>query len=75
VLPSREWKRKRFAGPNYREDHRKWYLGDSVSAGIGQGYTAFTRCSSRTRRATLANDGVAFRPHLVKQVENLRTGE
>ena len=75
VLPSREWKRKRFAGPNYREDHRKWYLGDSVSAGIGQGYTAFTPLQLAHATATLANDGVAFRPHLVKQVENLRTGE
>ena len=33
VLPSREWKRQRFAGKNYREEHRKWYLGDSISAG------------------------------------------
>ena len=42
VLPSREWKRARFAGKDYREEHRKWYLGDSISAGIGQGYNAFT---------------------------------
>ena len=42
VLPSREWKRQRFAGKNYRDEHRKWYLGDSISAGIGQGYNAFT---------------------------------
>ena len=27
VLPSRDWKRQRFAGKNYREEHRKWYLG------------------------------------------------
>ena len=29
VLPSREWKRQRFAGKDYRDEHRKWYLGDS----------------------------------------------
>ena len=75
VLPSREWKRKRFAGPNYRDDHRKWYLGDSISAGIGQGYTAFTPLQLAHTTATVANDGVAFRPHVVKQVENVRTGE
>jgi len=75
VMPSREWKRKRFSGPNYREDHRKWYLGDSISAGIGQGYTAFTPLQLAHAIATIANDGVAFRPHVVKQVENLRTGE
>ena len=33
VLPSREWKRERFSGKNYRDEHRKWYLGDSISAG------------------------------------------
>jgi penicillin-binding protein 2 len=75
VLPSREWKRKRFAGKNYRDDHRKWYLGDSISAGIGQGYTAFTPVQLAHATATVANDGVAFRPHIVKQIENVRTGE
>ena len=75
VLPSREWKRKRFAGPNFREDHRKWYLGDSISAGIGQGYTAFTPVQLAYATAIVANDGVAYRPHLVKQVESVRTGE
>jgi penicillin-binding protein 2 len=47
VLPSREWKRTRFAGEKYRDEHRKWYLGDSISAGIGQGYNAFTPMQAR----------------------------
>jgi penicillin-binding protein 2 len=75
VLPSRDWKRKRFAGKNYRDDHRKWYLGDSISAGIGQGYTAFTPLQQAHAVAIVANNGVAFRPHIVKQVEDVRTGE
>jgi penicillin-binding protein 2 len=75
VLPSRDWKRRRFAGAQYREEHRKWYLGDSISAGIGQGYTAFTPLQLAHAIATVANDGVAFRPHLVRTVENLGTGE
>jgi penicillin-binding protein 2 len=75
VLPSREWKRLRFSGKNYREEHRKWYLGDSISAGIGQGYNAFTPVQQAVAIATIANDGVAFRPHLVHSVENARTGE
>jgi penicillin-binding protein 2 len=75
VLPSREWKRQRFAGKNYRDEHRKWYLGDSVSAGIGQGYNAFTPIQQAHAIATIANDGVAFRPHLVKTIRSLRTGE
>jgi penicillin-binding protein 2 len=74
VLPSRAWKRHRFAGKNYRDDARKWYLGDSVSAGIGQGYNAFTPMQLAHAIAAIANDGVAIRPHLVKSIRNLRTG-
>ena len=74
VLPSREWKRTRFAGKEFREEHRKWYLGDSISAGIGQGYNAFTPIQQAHAIATIANDGVAFRPHLVKDIRDVRTG-
>jgi len=75
VLPSREWKRQRFAGKNYRDEHRKWYLGDSISAGIGQGYNAFTPIQLAHAIATVANDGIAYPPHLVKSVQSLKTGE
>jgi penicillin-binding protein 2 len=74
VLPSREWKRERFSGKNYREEHRKWYLGDSISAGIGQGYNAFTPVQQAEAIATIANDGVALWPHLVRAIENVKTG-
>src|SRR5215471_15935818 len=75
VLPSRAWKRERFSGKNYREEHRKWYLGDSISAGIGQGYNAFTPMQQAEAIATIANNGVSFRPHLVQSVEDVKTGE
>jgi penicillin-binding protein 2 len=75
VLPSREWKRERFSGKNYREEHRKWYLGDSISAGIGQGYNAFTPMQQAQAIAMIANDGSAFQPHVVKSIENSKTGE
>ena len=75
TLPSRDWKRRRFADKSYREEHRKWYLGDSISAGIGQGYNAFTPMQQALAIATIANNGVAFVPHLVKSVINLKTGE
>ncbi len=75
VLPSRDWKRARFAGKSYRDEHRKWYLGDSISAGIGQGYNAFTPIQQAHAIAIIANDGVAFRPHLGKSIRNLVTGE
>jgi penicillin-binding protein 2 len=70
ILPSREWKRQRFSG-----EQRKWYLGDSISAGIGQGYNAFTPIQLAHAIAMIANDGVGYPPHLAKSVENLSTGE
>ena len=75
ILPSRDWKRQRFAGAQYREEHRKWYLGDSISAGIGQGYTAFTPVQLAHAMATIANEGVAYRPHLVQRIEDVKTRE
>ena len=74
VLPSRTWKRERFSGSNYREEHRKWYLGDSISAGIGQGYNAFTPLQQEQAIAIIANNGVVMRPRVVKAIENTRTG-
>jgi penicillin-binding protein 2 len=74
VLPSREWKRQRFSGKEYREEHRKWYLGDSISAGIGQGYNAFTPVQLAHAIATIANDGVSYQPHLVQTVRSIATG-
>jgi penicillin-binding protein 2 len=73
VLPSREWKRQRFSGKEYREEHRKWYLGDSISAGIGQGYNAFTPIQLAHAIATIANEGVSYQPHLVQTVRSIGT--
>src|SRR5499427_2964753 len=75
VLPSRAWKRERFSGKNYREEHRKWYLGDSISAGIGQGYNAFTPVQQAQAIAMIANDGALLRLHVVKSIENVASGE
>ena len=60
LLPSPEWKAKRY--------NQIWYPGDTVSAGIGQGYTLVTPLQLAYATATLANDGVAFQPHLVKEM-------
>ncbi len=72
-LPSRKWKEKRHA--RGLADTPKWVLGDSISAGIGQGYNAFTPLQLAHAIATIANEGVAFRPHLVRNVINARNGE
>ena len=73
VLPSREWKRQRFSGKEFRDEHRKWYLGDSISAGIGQGYNAFTPLQLAHAIAMIANDGVSYPPHLVQSIRSLGT--
>ncbi|MEP7156161.1 MAG: penicillin-binding protein 2 [Betaproteobacteria bacterium] len=73
VLPSRAWKDKRFARST--PDARKWYAGDSISTGIGQGYNTYTPLQLAHAVAALANDGIAFRPHLVKQITDAATGE
>jgi len=59
LLPSPDWKRRRF--------NQIWYPGDTVSVGIGQGYTLVTPMQLAYATAVLANDGVGYRPHLVKQ--------
>jgi penicillin-binding protein 2 len=71
VLPSPEWKIKRFR----RADQQKWYPGETISIGIGQGYNAYTPIQLAQAVATLANGGTMFRPRLVAYVENPRTAE
>jgi penicillin-binding protein 2 len=71
VLPSQEWKRQRFRRP----EQQKWYAGETISIGIGQGYNAYTPLQLAQAVATIANDGVAFRPHIVNYVEDIRTRE
>jgi penicillin-binding protein 2 len=71
VLPSQEWKRKRFRKP----EQQKWYAGETISIGIGQGYNAYTPIQLAQATAAVANNGVMYRPHLVRHIENIRTGE
>ena len=67
VLPSPEWKMRR-----YKE---KWYPGETISVGIGQGYNSYTPLQLAVAIATIANDGVVPRPHVVDYVEDSRTRE
>jgi len=71
LLPSREWKRKRFKSPQ----EQKWYPGDSVSVGIGQGYNLATPVQLAFATAILANNGVVYKPHVVRHVTDARNGE
>ena len=71
ILPSTQWKRERFKKP----EQQKWYAGETISIGIGQGYNAYTPIQLANATATLANNGVMFKPHLVKYVTDTRSGE
>jgi penicillin-binding protein 2 len=71
VLPSQEWKKQRFKKP----EQQKWYAGETISIGIGQGYNAYTPIQLAQATAAVANNGVMFRPHLVNQIIDAKTGE
>ena len=71
VLPSQEWKKQRFKKP----EQQRWYAGETISIGIGQGYNAYTPIQLAQATAVVANNGVMFRPHLVNQIIDAKTGE
>ncbi|HMT56526.1 MAG TPA: penicillin-binding protein 2, partial [Ottowia sp.] len=62
VLPSTDWKRATYKRP----EQQKWYAGETISLGIGQGYNNFTMLQLASATATLAAGGVRHVPHLVK---------
>lgn len=67
LLPTPEWKKRRFKQP--------WYPGETVIVGIGQGYTLVTPLQLAQATAILANQGVAMRPHLVTEIQNAISGQ
>ena len=62
LVPSTEWKREKM--------HEKWYAGETISVGIGQGQVSVTPVSMAVYMATLANGGTRVTPHLLKAVDN-----
>lgn len=69
VLPSTEWKRNYYR----KAEQKKWYAGETISLGIGQGYNSFTMLQLAQATATLANDGVKNRPHLMIATQDAMT--
>jgi penicillin-binding protein 2 len=63
LLPSTDWKRRAYRKP----EQQKWFAGETISLGIGQGYNNFTMLQLAHATATLANDGVKMKPHLVRE--------
>jgi penicillin-binding protein 2 len=67
LLPSPEWKQRRWKQP--------WYMGETVIAGIGQGYHLTTPMQLAAATAALANGGTFYRPRLVRAVRDSGTRE
>jgi len=71
VIPNREWKRNNFSS----RENQSWYQGETIIAGIGQGYMLATPLQLAVATAIVANRGSAHKPHLLKAIENTKTGE
>ena len=69
VLPSQEWKRNYYRRP----EQQKWYPGETISLGIGQGYNSFTMLQLAHALSAVVNEGVKHRPHLVIATEDARS--
>jgi len=66
VLPSTEWKRKTYKRP----EQQKWYGGETISLGIGQGYNTFTMLQLATATSALANGGFKQTPRVVRATQD-----
>ena len=69
ILPSTQWKRSSYRRP----EQQRWYSGETISLGIGQGYNSFTMLQLAQAVATIANNGTRRKPHLVREVVDVET--
>ncbi|MEO6972630.1 MAG: penicillin-binding protein 2 [Rhodoferax sp.] len=69
LLPSTAWKRSAYR----RSEQQKWFAGETISLGIGQGYNHFTMLQLAVATAALADNGLKVRPHLAREVVNAVT--
>ncbi len=69
VLPSTNWKRNYYKRP----EQQRWYAGETISLGIGQGYNSFTMLQLAQATAIVANNGIKRRPQLVMATQDAST--
>lgn len=67
LVPTAEWKEKKY--------HEKWMGGDTMSCSIGQGYMEATPLQLANMVAMVSNEGVIYKPHLLKEVRDPVTNE
>jgi penicillin-binding protein 2 len=71
LLPSTEWKKRAYRRP----EQQKWYAGETISLGIGQGYNNFTMLQLASAMSTLVSGGQRYQPRLVREVRDTITRE
>lgn len=71
VLPSQAWKRNSFKTP----EQKRWFPGETISLGIGQGYNTFTMLQMAHAMATLANLGKKHTPRITASLQDPATGQ
>jgi penicillin-binding protein 2 len=67
LMPTPAWKAKRFKQP--------WWPGETVVAGIGQGYVLTTPMQLAVATMALANNGVVYKPQLLRAWRDAATGK
>ena len=60
LIPTSQWKEKKYG--------KKWFRGETLPVAIGQGYTLMTPIQLASMTAAVANEGVVYRPYVVKRV-------
>jgi len=71
LLPSTDWKKRYYKKP----EQQRWYAGETISLGIGQGYNNFTMLQMASATATLVAGGQRFQPRLVREIEDVVSGQ
>ena len=66
-IPTAQWKERKY--------HERWLGGDTMSASIGQGYILSTPLQVADMMAMVCNEGVIYKPHLLKEVRDPVTNE
>ena len=67
LLPSTAWKKRAYRKP----EQQRWYAGETISLGIGQGYNNFTMLQLASATATLVAGGQRFEPRLVREIRDV----
>ena len=65
-VPTPQWKVRRF--------HERWLHGDTMNMSIGQGFLLVTPLQMANMVSMIVNDGIIYRPHVLKEVRDPVTG-